>query len=74
MKVKARFFSELMTALSLMMDLDENRKLYHAWRVAIVAEKDVPANIARGQNPDILCRFAPRHRRDFLARPRHTLY
>jgi len=39
MKVKARFFSELMTALSLMMDLDENRKLYHAWRVAIVAEK-----------------------------------
>jgi len=39
MKVKARFFSELVTALSLMMDLDENRKLYHAWRVAILAEK-----------------------------------
>ena len=39
MKVKARFFSELMTAISLMMDLDENRKLYHAWRVAILAER-----------------------------------
>ena len=39
MKIKARFFSELMTALSLMMDLDENRKLYHAWRVAILAER-----------------------------------
>ncbi|MDD4568883.1 MAG: HD domain-containing protein [Tepidanaerobacteraceae bacterium] len=39
MKVKARFFSELMTALSLMMDLDENRKLYHAWRVAVLAER-----------------------------------
>ncbi|MCG1012906.1 HD domain-containing protein [Tepidanaerobacter sp. GT38] len=39
MKVKARFFSELMTALSLMMDLDESRKLYHAWRVAILAER-----------------------------------
>ncbi len=39
MKVKSRFFSELMTALSLMMDLDENRKLYHAWRVAILAER-----------------------------------
>ena len=39
MKVKARFFSELMTALSLMMDLDENRKIYHAWRVAILAER-----------------------------------
>jgi len=39
MQVKARFFSELMTALSLMMDLDENRKIYHAWRVAILAEK-----------------------------------
>lgn len=39
MKVKARFFSELMTALSLMMDLDESRKIYHAWRVAILAER-----------------------------------
>ena len=39
MKLKARFFSELMTALSLMMDLDENRKIYHAWRVALLAEK-----------------------------------
>ena len=39
MKVKARFFSELMTVISLMMDLDENRKLYHAWRVAILAER-----------------------------------
>ena len=34
MKVKARFFSELMTALSLMMDLDENRSsiMHGAWR------------------------------------------
>ncbi len=39
MKVKAQFFSEFMAALSLMMDLDENRKLYHAWRVAILAER-----------------------------------
>lgn len=39
MKIKAQFFSELMTALSLMMDLDENRKLYHAWRVAILSER-----------------------------------
>ncbi len=39
MESKDRFFSELMTALSLMMDLDENRKLYHAWRVAILAER-----------------------------------
>lgn len=39
MKVKAQFFSELITALSLMMDLDENRKLYHAWRVAILSER-----------------------------------
>jgi len=39
MQVQARLFSELITALSLMMDLDENRKLYHAWRVAIMAEK-----------------------------------
>jgi len=39
MQIKARFFSELMAALSLMMDLDENRKIYHAWRVAILAEK-----------------------------------
>lgn len=40
MKIKAQnFFSELMTAISLMMDLDENRKLYHAWRVAILSER-----------------------------------
>lgn len=39
MKIKARFFSELMTALSLIMDFDETRKLYHAWRVAILAER-----------------------------------
>ncbi|MDI3480961.1 MAG: hypothetical protein PWQ97_616 [Tepidanaerobacteraceae bacterium] len=39
MEDRSRFFSELISALSLMMDLDENRKLYHAWRVAILAEK-----------------------------------
>lgn len=39
MESKNHFFSELMAALSLMMDLDENRKLFHAWRVAILAEK-----------------------------------
>lgn len=39
MKDKARFFSELIAALSLMMDLDENRKIYHAWRVALLAER-----------------------------------
>lgn len=39
MESKTHFFSELITALSLMMDLDENRKLFHAWRVAILAEK-----------------------------------
>lgn len=38
-KTKTRFFTELMMALSLMMDLDENRKIYHAWRVAILAER-----------------------------------
>ncbi|HHW02433.1 MAG TPA: HD domain-containing protein [Thermoanaerobacterales bacterium] len=39
MEDKSRFFSELISALSLMMDLDENRKLFHAWRVAILAER-----------------------------------
>lgn len=39
MKIKTRFFTELMMALALMMDLDENRKLYHGWRVGILAEK-----------------------------------
>lgn len=39
MKLKQRFLSELITALSLMMDLDENGKLYHAWRVALLAER-----------------------------------
>ena len=39
MDSNAQFFSELVTALSLMMDLDENRKLYHAWRVAILSER-----------------------------------
>ncbi|MCR4431031.1 MAG: HD domain-containing protein [Tepidanaerobacteraceae bacterium] len=39
MEDKSRFFSELIYALSLMMDLDENRKLFHAWRVGILAEK-----------------------------------
>lgn len=39
MEYKTHFFSELISALSLMMDLDENRKLFHAWRVAILAEK-----------------------------------
>lgn len=39
-------FPQLISAISLMMDLDENRKLYHAWRVAAVAvrmaEKIIP--------------------------------
>lgn len=39
MEEKGHFFSELMSALSLMMDLNENRKLYHAWRVALVSER-----------------------------------
>jgi len=39
MEYKTHFFSELISALSLMMDLDENRKLFHAWRVAILAGK-----------------------------------
>ncbi|ADL08641.1 HD-GYP domain-containing protein [Thermosediminibacter oceani] len=39
MEIKDKLFTELMTALSLMMDLEENRKLYHAWRVGVLAEK-----------------------------------
>ncbi|TYP53307.1 HD-GYP domain-containing protein [Thermosediminibacter litoriperuensis] len=39
MEIKDKIFTELMAALSLMMDLDENRKLYHAWRVGVLAEK-----------------------------------
>ncbi len=39
MEFKMRFFSQLITALSLMMDLVENRKLYHAWRVAVLSER-----------------------------------
>lgn len=39
MEDKNYFFSELMAALSLMMDLDENRKLFHAWRVAVLSER-----------------------------------
>ncbi|RKL62540.1 HD-GYP domain-containing protein [Thermoanaerobacteraceae bacterium SP2] len=38
-KSKDDFFSEMVAALSLMMDFSENRKLYHAWRVAILSEK-----------------------------------
>ncbi|MGB9839834.1 HD-GYP domain-containing protein [Thermovenabulum sp.] len=36
---KEQFFSELIAALSLMMDLDESKKIYHAWRVALLCEK-----------------------------------
>ncbi|WP_422446756.1 HD-GYP domain-containing protein [Thermoanaerobacterium sp. DL9XJH110] len=39
MEIKTQFFSELIGALSLMMDLDENRKIYHAWRVAVLSER-----------------------------------
>ena len=35
---KGTVFSELMTALSLIMDFDETRKLYHAWGM-ILAER-----------------------------------
>ncbi|NPV43918.1 MAG: HD domain-containing protein [Firmicutes bacterium] len=38
-KTNQTVFSELIAALSLMMDLDENNKLYHAWRVAAMAAK-----------------------------------
>lgn len=32
-------FSDIITALSFALDLDENRKLYHAWRVAIISHE-----------------------------------
>ena len=31
--------SDIITALSYALDLDENRKLYHAWRVAVIANE-----------------------------------
>ena len=33
---KSSTFADIITALSYTLDLDENRKLYHAWRVAIL--------------------------------------
>lgn len=38
-KEKDKFFSELIAALALMMDLDENKKIFHAWRVALLSER-----------------------------------
>lgn len=34
-----RSFCELIGALAMVLDIEENRKLYHAWRVAVVAER-----------------------------------
>lgn len=37
MKCASNTFADIITALSFALDLDENRKLYHAWRVALLA-------------------------------------
>ncbi|MGB9814063.1 MAG: HD-GYP domain-containing protein [Thermovenabulum sp.] len=38
-KEKDKFLLELIAALALMMDLDENKKIFHAWRVALLSER-----------------------------------
>lgn len=45
-------FADIIAALSLTMDLEENRKLYHAWRVGAVSDllaQDVGAGLDRAQ-------------------------
>jgi HD-GYP domain-containing protein (c-di-GMP phosphodiesterase class II) len=44
MKCVSNTFADIITALSFALDLDENRKLYHAWRVAILAH-EIAANV-----------------------------
>ncbi|MEW6662039.1 MAG: hypothetical protein ACOY9Y_09420 [Bacillota bacterium] len=36
---ETRLFSELIASLALVLDIEESRKLYHAWRVALIAHK-----------------------------------
>ena len=38
-KHNQRCFSELIAAMSLVMDMEENIKLYHGWRVALLADR-----------------------------------
>ncbi len=50
-KHQGRIFSELVAALSMVLDIEESRKLFHAWRVALLAwmmaERSSPAEEAQ---------------------------